>query len=559
MFCGSILTSLRERVLQPAADGDRAAGGGVEVGELLAADGAGGIDAGAGLVDDDVGELRQQGVGRVGLRGGRRLLRAGRPGGLRLARALEGARPWGVRSGRPWGAAVGPATGRARSPSPSPSASDVAAGRERPGIRGSGPRPGRSPRRTGARGARRGRGWRPGRRGRGRGPPATRGSAPRPSRPPRRAAGRLGRARPGARGARRGRAPALFGGRGGDGVDRGLGGGLALVGGAAGDRLRGRLVALRGPGCGSRASFSRTSACCAEPALVPLVVGGGRGGPLGRPPRPSCSPSSGAPPEIGGRASTGSSAALPFSDLGRGRFRRRAGLDGRLGGRGFRVSPLGTAWVAPVACPPCPDLARRDRRGASSWSPEGAGFGVGVGGGEGLGRGLGGGGLAPLVEAGALGDDLGDQLLGLAAGGAVADGDDADLVLADEVLRSCFASCRRFWGGCGWMTPCSTRLPTPSRTATLHPVRKPGSIARTTCLVIGGWSRRLRRLRAKTSTAWRSAISVRSRRTSRSRLGISRRSRASMAEWAKNSACGWPSSGSCEGRHAPGRAARRPA
>ncbi len=40
-----------------------------------------------------------------------------------------------------------------------------------------------------------------------------------------------------------------------------------------------------------------------------------------------------------------------------------------------------------------------------------------------------------VVEVGALGDDLGDQFLGLAAGGAVADGDDVDLVLADEVLE----------------------------------------------------------------------------------------------------------------------------
>ena len=39
------------------------------------------------------------------------------------------------------------------------------------------------------------------------------------------------------------------------------------------------------------------------------------------------------------------------------------------------------------------------------------------------------------AELDSLGDDLGDQLLGLAAGGAVADGDDADLVLADQVLE----------------------------------------------------------------------------------------------------------------------------
>ena len=88
-----------------------------------------------------------------------------------------------------------------------------------------------------------------------------------------------------------------------------------------------------------------------------------------------------------------------------------------------------------------------------------------------------------------------------------------------------------------------------SSTATLQPVRKPGSMARTTCLGIGGWSRRLRRFRAKTSTACRSAMSVRSRRTSRSMLGSSRRSSASSAALRKNSAWGWPSSGSwCERR-----------
>ena len=41
----------------------------------------------------------------------------------------------------------------------------------------------------------------------------------------------------------------------------------------------------------------------------------------------------------------------------------------------------------------------------------------------------------PLAELGPLGDDLGDQLFGLPAGRAVADGDDADLVLADQVLE----------------------------------------------------------------------------------------------------------------------------
>ena len=66
------------------------------------------------------------------------------------------------------------------------------------------------------------------------------------------------------------------------------------------------------------------------------------------------------------------------------------------------------------------------------------GFGDGKAEAEGLG-----------MEAGSFGDDLGDQLLGLPAGGAVADGDDADLVFADQVLEGSLASWRRFWGGCG--------------------------------------------------------------------------------------------------------------
>ena len=57
---------------------------------------------------------------------------------------------------------------------------------------------------------------------------------------------------------------------------------------------------------------------------------------------------------------------------------------------------------------------------------------LGVGDGGGLG---GGGGLGILAEGGPFLDDLGDEFLGLPAGGAVADGDDADLVLGDEVLE----------------------------------------------------------------------------------------------------------------------------
>src|SRR5207253_3510152 len=54
---GIDLDQFAERVLQTTADGDGAAQGGVEVGKLLAADGAGRIDAGPGLVDDDVNQI----------------------------------------------------------------------------------------------------------------------------------------------------------------------------------------------------------------------------------------------------------------------------------------------------------------------------------------------------------------------------------------------------------------------------------------------------------------------------------------------------------------------
>ena len=60
------LDQLGERVLEPAADRDAAAQGRVEVGKLITADLAGRVDAGAGLVDDDVDELREQVVGGVG-------------------------------------------------------------------------------------------------------------------------------------------------------------------------------------------------------------------------------------------------------------------------------------------------------------------------------------------------------------------------------------------------------------------------------------------------------------------------------------------------------------
>ena len=96
--------------------------------------------------------------------------------------------------------------------------------------------------------------------------------------------------------------------------------------------------------------------------------------------------------------------------------------------------------------------------GVTSGSSAGAGFRRGGGGfgfgGMGLrvrGRGgEGGGGRFGIgAEGGAFLDDLGDQFLGLAAGRAVADRNDADLVLPTRSLRYTLASDRRFWGGWG--------------------------------------------------------------------------------------------------------------
>ena len=65
---GLDLDELGQRILEPAADRDAAPQGGVEVGKLVAADLACRVNAGPGLVDDDVGELREQRIGRMGPR-----------------------------------------------------------------------------------------------------------------------------------------------------------------------------------------------------------------------------------------------------------------------------------------------------------------------------------------------------------------------------------------------------------------------------------------------------------------------------------------------------------
>ena len=63
---GLNLHQLGERILEPAADRDTAAERGVEVRKLISPNLARRIDAGTGLVDDDVRKLCELGVGRVG-------------------------------------------------------------------------------------------------------------------------------------------------------------------------------------------------------------------------------------------------------------------------------------------------------------------------------------------------------------------------------------------------------------------------------------------------------------------------------------------------------------
>ena len=62
---GLDLDELGEGVLQPASDRDAAAQRGVDIGKLVPANLAGRVDAGAGLIDDDIGELGEQRVGRM--------------------------------------------------------------------------------------------------------------------------------------------------------------------------------------------------------------------------------------------------------------------------------------------------------------------------------------------------------------------------------------------------------------------------------------------------------------------------------------------------------------
>ena len=81
---GLDLDQLGQRILEPAADRDRAAQRCVELGQLFPADLAGRVNAGSGLVDDHIGELGQQRVGGMWSRRGR---------GRRGRRGRLGARP----------------------------------------------------------------------------------------------------------------------------------------------------------------------------------------------------------------------------------------------------------------------------------------------------------------------------------------------------------------------------------------------------------------------------------------------------------------------------------
>ena len=171
-----------------------------------------------------------------------------------------------------------------------------------------------------------------------------------------------------------------------------LGRGVLLVRGAADDRREGLGLGLGGGLAGG-------------PAVVPGAAGPVRGVGLGR------------------RRGFG---------LGRGpgvRLRRGLGL-GFVCGLGVRLRPrfvcgLGVRLGRGVR------LGGLGRRVALGLGPR-LGLGLAVRDGGGLG---GGGGLGVLAERRPLADDLGDQLLGLAAGGAVADRHDRHPVLADEVLE----------------------------------------------------------------------------------------------------------------------------
>ena len=100
---GLDLDELGEGVLQPASDRDAAAQRGVGIGKLVPANLAGGVDAGAGLIDNDIGQLGEQRVGRM--RAGGRLGR-----GRALRRRVLGLRRPG--SGRVGFPAVAPTRAR---------------------------------------------------------------------------------------------------------------------------------------------------------------------------------------------------------------------------------------------------------------------------------------------------------------------------------------------------------------------------------------------------------------------------------------------------------------
>ncbi len=84
--------------------------------------------------------------------------------------------------------------------------------------------------------------------------------------------------------------------------------------------------------------------------------------------------------------------------------------------------------------------------------------------------------MVGLARPGSTAQQFADQLVGLAAGGAVADGDQLHLVLRDQArqfgLRAAHVVAR-LEADRPWRSP--STLPVPSTTATLTPVRMPGS------------------------------------------------------------------------------------
>ncbi len=131
--------------------------------------------------------------------------------------------------------------------------------------------------------------------------------------------------------------------------------------------------------------------------------------------------------------------------------------------------------------------------------------------------------------------EVADEGVGLARGGAVADGDGADVVLGDQRGEGVACSGGCVLGSVGVDDVVARNLPVSSTTAILQPVRRPGSMPRTEIGPAGGASRRFWRLSRKTWMASGSERFLSSRRSSPWMEGLRRRfQESSMA----SSRCG---------------------